>query len=72
MSTKKDEKAMPAVVPEVKEDEYSIGELAMASNTVFGLEMECVIAALSGLGKQKFTVSEAKGIVEKFMKKEVK
>ncbi len=38
---------------------------------VFGVRQECVEAALKAAGKTKCTVTEAKEIVEKFMKREV-
>lgn len=51
---------------------YSIEELINVSDTLFQAKKECVRAALKQTGKQEFTVIEAKNIVEKFLKKEIK
>ena len=56
----------------VKEPVYSAGELAANARKIFGTRQECVAAALKAVGKSECTVSEAKGIVEKFLKREVK
>lgn len=55
-----------------KESMYSIKELAANARKIFGTRQECVVAALKVDGKSQYTVSEAKVIVEKFLKKEVK
>lgn len=55
-----------------KESVYSVKELADNARKIFGTRQECVVAALRINGKSEYTVSEAKGIVEKFLKKEVK
>lgn len=55
-----------------KESMYSIKELAVNARKIFGTRQECVVAALKVDGKSQYTVSEAKVIVEKFLKKEVK
>nr|DAO43634.1 MAG TPA: hypothetical protein [Caudoviricetes sp.] len=55
-----------------KESVYSIKELAANARKIFGTRQECVVAALKVDGKSQYTVSEAKVIVEKFLKKEVK
>lgn len=56
----------------VKDAVYSANELAANARKIFGTRQECVAAALRASGKTECTVSEAKGIVEKFIKKEVK
>ncbi len=55
----------------VKESVYSAGELAAQAGQLFQTRQECVTAALKAVGKSVCTVSEAKEIVEKFLKKEV-
>lgn len=51
---------------------YSVNELAANARGIFGTRQECVVAALKASGKMECTVTEAKEIVEKFLKKEVK
>ena len=51
---------------------YSAGEFAANARKIFGTRQECVVAALKAAGKSECTVSEAKQIVEKFLKREVK
>ena len=55
----------------LQESFYSVNELASDAKEVFGTRQECVSAALKAAGKLEYTISEAKGIVEKFLKKEV-
>ncbi len=55
-----------------KEPIYSAGEFAVNARKIFGSRQECVVAALKAAGKSECTVSEAKQIVEKFLKREVK
>lgn len=55
-----------------KESVYSVKELAANARKIFDTRQECVVAALRVDGKSEYTVSEAKEIVEKFLKKEVK
>lgn len=55
-----------------KESAYPVSELAANAKKIFGTRQECVSAALRAAGKTECTVSEAKVIVEKFLKKEVK
>lgn len=55
-----------------KESVYSVKELAANARKIFNTRQECVVAALKVDGKAEYTVSEAKEIVEKFLKKEVK
>lgn len=60
--------------PIIREAEYTVDELAKASEAVFGKGVmpECVIAAFRVAGIEKATKTEAKRIVTNFMKKEVK
>ena len=55
-----------------QESVYSVSELAANARKIFDTRQECVAAALRAAGKSECTVSEAKKIVEKFLKKEVK
>ena len=55
-----------------KESAYPVSELAANAKKIFGTRQECVSAALRAAGKTECKVSEAKKIVEKFLKKEVK
>ncbi len=56
----------------LQESVYSVSELAANAKKVFGTRQECVAAALRTAGKTECTVTEAKEIVEKFLKREVK
>lgn len=55
-----------------KESAYPVSDLAANAKKIFGTRQECVSAALRAAGKTECTVSEAKTIVGKFLKKEVK
>lgn len=60
-----------------KEAEYLVSELIDASDQLFShqkgaIPKECVIVALNQAKKERMTVSEAKKVIEAFMKKEVK
>ncbi len=55
-----------------QESVYPASELAANAKKVFGTRQECVAAALKAAGKAECTVTEAKEIVEKFLKREVK
>lgn len=60
-----------------KEAEYLVSELIDASDQLFlhqkgTVPKECVIVALNQSKKERMTVSEAKKVIEAFMKKEVK
>jgi hypothetical protein len=57
--------------PVKNEPTYTIEEFASAPESV-GANADIVEAALASSGKDKFTVNEAKEIVNKFKKKEVK
>lgn len=54
------------------ESAYPIGELAANAQKIFGTRQECVLAALKAAGRPEYTVPEAKEIVGRFLKKEVK
>ncbi|MDE7354602.1 MAG: hypothetical protein K2O06_16360 [Acetatifactor sp.] len=64
-ATKKEQKTL-------QESVYSTSELAANAKKVFGTRQECVAAALKAAGKTECTVTEAKEIVGKFLKREVK
>ena len=64
-ATKKGQKTL-------QESVYSASELAANAKKVFGTRQECVAAALKAAGKTECTVTEAKEIVGKFLKREVK
>lgn len=51
---------------------YPAGELAANAQKIFGTRQECVLAALKAAGRPEYTVPEAKEIVGRFLKKEVK
>lgn len=55
-----------------QEPDYPASELAANAKKAFGTRQECVAAALKAAGKAECTVAEAKEIVEKFLKREVK
>lgn len=55
-----------------KESAYSVSELAANAKKIFGTRQECVAAALKAAGKTECTVTEAKEIVGKFLRREVK
>ena len=63
----KDIKKTPAATQTVQPsaDKYTIQE-------VFGVPRECAVAAFKGCKKTGMTVAEAKQIIDRFMKKEVK
>lgn len=54
------------------ESVYPVGELAANAQKIFGTRQECVLAALKAAGRPEYTVPEAKEIVGRFLKKEVK
>ena len=64
-ATKKEQKTL-------QESVYPASELAANAKKVFGTRQECVAAALKAAGKTECTVTEAKEIVGKFLKREVK
>lgn len=67
-------KKTPAREPIIQETQYTMEELAAASETVFGKGTmpECVIAAFRVEGIKKATKSEAQKLVKKYLTKEVK
>lgn len=56
------------------EAKYTVSELAAAADKVLGRPVapECVVAALKIAGKTEVTIQEAKDLVNKFLKKEVR
>ena len=64
-ATKKEQKTL-------QESVYPASELAANAKKVFGTRQECVAAALKAAGQTECTVTEAKEIVGKFLKREVK
>lgn len=56
----------------VKEQEYPLQELKANALQLFGVQPEVIDGALYGNEKQKFSVSEMKEIVSKFLTKKVK
>ena len=54
------------------ESVYPVGELAANAQKIFGTRQECVLAALKAARRPDYTVPEAKEIVGRFLKKEVK
>lgn len=53
------------------ESVYSAEELADSAKNMFHTRKECVLAALEAAEKKECTVSEAKKMVEAFLKREV-
>lgn len=51
---------------------YAAGEFVANAKKIFGKSPECVAAALKAAGKAECTISEAKEVVETFLKREVK
>lgn len=58
--------------PQAVGSRYTIREFEDASTRVFGVPRECAVAAFRECGKTEMTVEEAKQIIDKFMKKEVR
>lgn len=58
-------------LPEEKETEYGVDELIAARSQLFSYP-DCAMVVLRQSGKKSLTVSEAKKLIEEFMKKEVK
>lgn len=56
----------------VQESVYQISELAVNAKKLFGTRQECVEVALEAAGEKEYSVTEAKKIVDKFLKKEVR
>ncbi len=67
-----EEKNKKVAVPAPVEDKYTVQELIFSARKVFGVPVECATAALLGTDKKEMTVSEAKAVIDAFMKKEVK
>ncbi|MBS4932915.1 MAG: hypothetical protein KH020_16710 [Clostridiales bacterium] len=60
------------VATQTQESVYTLQEFAQNSKKLFGVQKECVMAAFKVANKKEATPSEAKEIVEKFMRKEIK
>ncbi len=58
--------------PAMSEPVYPVSGFAGSARSLFGTRPECVVAALKAAGKQEYTMTEAKEIVKKFLKKEVR
>ena len=64
--------AKKTVKTEEQESVYTASEFAQNASLLFKTRPECVAAALKAAGMETCTLSEAKRVVEKFLKKEVK
>lgn len=51
---------------------YTVKELAEQADILFGTRPECIMTALQAEKKTEFTVDEARDLVKKFLKREVK
>lgn len=51
---------------------YTAGELAADAKKLFGTKPECVVAALKAAGKTECSVADAKQILNRFLKREIK
>ena len=71
MAVQKEKTAESVATKKIEEPKYTVQELAAAS-TRFGVRSECITAAMQFNHLQEATLEEAKKIVEKFMKMEVK
>lgn len=69
---KKTETKSQKRITQTQESVYTLQEFAQNSKELFGVQKECVIAAFRVANKQEATPSEAKEMVEKFMRKEIK
>lgn len=67
-----EEKKQTAVKAAAAESRYTLSELIRASKTALGVPQECAAAAFKGIKKDALTVGEAKEIINKFMKREVR
>ncbi len=72
MAKKTETSVVEETAPVIIEDAYPVADLIAASRDVFGAPQECAVAAFKPLKKKTMTVSEAKTIIDNFMKKEVK
>ena len=64
-------KEAASVKGQAPEPSYTAKELAGSAGSIFGTREECVLAALRAAGKETCTVLEAKGIISRFLGKEV-
>jgi len=72
VAEKNTEQQEEKVLKAAQESVYTVNEFADSSQQVFGARRECVIAAFLCAGKESATITEAKKIVETFLKQEVK
>lgn len=72
MAEEKTKKVVETQAAQPVADKYTVEELVAASTNVFGVPSECAVAAFKNCGKTEMTVAEAKQLIDKFMKKEVK
>ena len=72
VAEKNTEQQEEKVLKAAQESVYTVNEFADSSQQVFSVRRECVIAAFLGAGKESATITEAKKIVETFLKQEVK
>lgn len=74
MAEEKTKKVIETQAAQPVDDKYTVHELVAESANVFGVPSECAVAAFRncGKGKTEMTVAEAKQLIDRFMKKEVK
>jgi len=72
MAEEKTKKVIETQVAQPVDDKYTVHELVAESANVFGVPSECAVAAFRNCGKTEMTVAEAKQLIDRFMKKEVK
>ena len=72
MAEEKTKKVIETQAAQPVDDKYTVHELVAESANVFGVPNECAVAAFRNCGKTERTVAEAKQLIDRFMKKEVK
>ena len=72
MAEEKTKKVIETQAAQPVDDKYTVHELVAESANVFGVPSECAVAAFRSCGKTEMTVAEAKQLIDRFMKKEVK
>ena len=73
MTEKKENTVAPvrAAQQQGKESVYTLPELVAASGRLFGCGPDCVVAAFREAGKDSASISEAKQMMQKFLRKEI-
>lgn len=73
MTEKKERAAASAGIAQRQEKDsiYTLTELVAASGRLFGCGPDCVVAAFREAGKNGASISEAKQMVQKFLRKEI-